>query len=64
MDSSDLGTARSEQMTQVGQSESLRYFVAMIAQMATTLREFGINEAANSLDEARSQIETKLSERK
>ena len=51
-------------MTPVRKSDSLRYFVAMIAQMATTLREFGMSDAAQSLDVARAQIEAKLSEKK
>jgi hypothetical protein len=45
-----------------GKAESLQYFVAMIAQMATTLKEFGIPDAANSLETARSQIEAKLAD--
>jgi hypothetical protein len=51
-------------MSPVGTRDSLQYFVAMIAQMATTLREFGMPDAASSLDMARSQIEAKLSENK
>lgn len=64
MDSGDLGTSRSGPMSPVGTRDSLQYFVAMIAQMATTLREFGMPDAASSLDMARSQIEAKLSENK
>ena len=64
MDSGDFGTGRSESMTLVRKNDSLRYFVAMIAQMATTLREFGMPDAAQSLDVARAQIESKLSEKK
>ena len=62
MDSGDLGANWSERMTSVRKNDSLRYFVAMIAQMATTLREFGMPDAAQSLDVARDQIEAKLTE--
>ena len=64
MDSSDIETNGSERMTPVRKNDSLRYFVAMIAQMAATLREFGMTDAAQSLDVARAQIEAKLSENK
>lgn len=64
MDSGDLRTSGSERMKPVGKTDSLQYFVAMIAQMATTLREFGMPDAAHSLELARSQIEAKLSENK
>jgi hypothetical protein len=43
-------------------NDSLRYFAATIAQMAETLREFGISDAADSLEKAREQIEVELSE--
>jgi hypothetical protein len=36
----------------------------MIAQMASTLRDFGIPEAADSLEKARAQIEVRLSNEK
>jgi len=64
MDSGNLGTNWSKRMTPIRKNDSLRYFVAMIAQMATTLREFGLSDAAQSLDVARAQIEAKLSENK
>lgn len=64
MDPSHFGTNWSQRMKPVRKNDSLRYFVAMIAQMATTLREFGMADAAQSLDVARAQIEAKLSENK
>ena len=64
MDSGDLRSSRSKPMNPVRKSDSLQYFVAMIAQMATTLREFGMPDAASSLEMAKSQIEARLSENK
>ena len=64
MDSGDLRSSRSKPMNPVRKSDSLHYFVAMIAQMATTLREFGMPDAASSLEMAKSQIEARLSENK
>jgi len=42
--------------------DSLKYFSAMIAQMASTLKEYGIVDAAESLEKAQSQIEIRLAE--
>ena len=64
MDSSNVTERRSKLMNPGGQGDSLQYFVAMIAQMATTLREFGMPDAAKSLETARSQIEAKIADDK
>jgi hypothetical protein len=41
----------------------LRYIAEALAQMATTLRDFEMQESAQLLDKARSEIDHKLSER-
>jgi hypothetical protein len=64
MDSVNVAERGSRAMNRGGKGDSLQYFVAMIAQMATTLREFGMPDAATSLETARAQIEAKLAENK
>ena len=64
MDSRDLAACRSRQVRLSAANESLRYFAATIAQIAETLREFGIPDAAASLEKAREQIELELCESK
>ncbi len=49
-------------MTPSANKDSLCYFVAMIAQMATTLKEFGMPDAAESLDKAKNEIENRLAD--
>ncbi|HEX3483654.1 MAG TPA: hypothetical protein VHT51_01250 [Micropepsaceae bacterium] len=41
----------------------LKYIAEALAQMATTLRDFEMQESAQLLDKAKSEIDHKLSER-
>lgn len=49
-------------MTKVSNFHPLTYIAEALAQMATTLRDFEMEEAANLLDDAKSDIENKLVE--
>ena len=60
MDSCHVTASRGERM-KPPTNQSLRYFVAMITTMASTLREFEIPEAAESLEKAKAQIEARFS---
>jgi len=64
VDSRDVAARGTRPMRIAAAEDALRYFAATISQMAETLREFGISDAAASLDRAREQIEVELCDKK
>lgn len=63
MDTRDVVESRTRQMTTFTSLHPLKYIAEALSQMAATLRDFEMQESARLLDEARSDIDKKLSDK-